>query len=55
MQGSGDIAADVGRALRNALGLRAAVVLVPPNTLPRFELKARRFTDHRRAAQEGNP
>ena len=54
-QGSGDIAADVGRALRNALGLRAAVVLVPPNTLPRFELKARRFTDHRRAAQEGNP
>ncbi len=41
------IAAAVGRAIRNALGLRAAVAVVPPNVLPRFELKARRFTDHR--------
>jgi phenylacetate-coenzyme A ligase PaaK-like adenylate-forming protein len=29
------------------LGLRAEVQIAEPNTLPRFELKARRFTDHR--------
>ncbi len=35
--------------IRNGLGLRAGVDLVPHGTLPRFDLKARRFTDHRRA------
>jgi len=29
--------------VRNGLGLRPSVQCVPPNTLPRFELKARRF------------
>ncbi len=29
--------------VKNSLGLRPSVVIVPPNTLPRFELKARRF------------
>jgi len=29
--------------MKNGLGLRPSVVIVPPNTLPRFELKARRF------------
>ncbi len=29
--------------VRNGLGLRVSVECVPPNTLPRFELKARRF------------
>jgi phenylacetate-CoA ligase len=30
-------------AVRNGLGLRVRVECVPTNTLPRFELKARRF------------
>ena len=38
----------VVKAIRNALGLRVKVKSVPHGTLPRFELKARRFTDHRR-------
>jgi phenylacetate-CoA ligase len=33
--------------LRNGLGIRISVVPVPYGTLPRFDLKARRFTDHR--------
>lgn len=37
----------VGRSLRDAFGLRATVTAVTPGTLPRFELKARRVTDHR--------
>ena len=44
---SGALKEAVGQALRNALGLRASVRVVPPNTLPRYELKARRVTDHR--------
>ena len=35
------------QGLRNGLGLRAVVRSVEFGTLPRFELKARRFTDHR--------
>ena len=42
-----DISAAVARDLHAALGLRVAVKSVPRGTLPRFELKARRFTDHR--------
>ena len=38
----------VAKATRDALGLRVSVKPVPYKTLPRFELKARRFTDHRR-------
>ena len=37
----------VAKATREALGLRVAVKPVPYESLPRFELKARRFTDHR--------
>ena len=37
----------VAKATRDALGLRVVVKPVPYETLPRFELKARRFTDHR--------
>jgi len=44
----GDITADqIAQALAHHLGLRAKVEIAAPNTLPRFELKARRFTDHR--------
>ena len=38
----------VVKAIRNALGLRVKVKSVPHGTLPRFELKAKRFIDHRR-------
>ena len=42
------IAQAVVKAIRESLGLRAVVKPVPHGTLPNFELKARRFTDHRR-------
>ncbi|MHC4399939.1 MAG: phenylacetate--CoA ligase family protein [Planctomycetota bacterium] len=38
----------VSQAVRNTWGLRVDVHPVPHGSLPRFELKARRFTDHRR-------
>ena len=38
---------ELAQALHTGLGLRAAVAAVPAGTLPRFELKARRVTDHR--------
>jgi phenylacetate-CoA ligase len=41
------IAVAVSKAVREALGLRIDVKPVSHETLPRFELKARRFTDHR--------
>ena len=40
----------VAEAFRAQLGLRARVKVVPRGSLPRFELKARRFTDHRKEA-----
>ena len=43
-----DMCTAVSAAIREALGLRASVTVVPTGTLPRFELKSRRFTDHRR-------
>ncbi|HEV8340187.1 MAG TPA: phenylacetate--CoA ligase family protein [bacterium] len=43
------VAAAVSRDLRNGLGLRVDVTAVPYGTLPRFDLKARRYTDHRAA------
>lgn len=36
------------KELRNGLGLRVQLKVVPQGTLPRFDLKARRFTDHRK-------
>ena len=37
----------VAAAIRDALGLRAVVKAVPIGTLPRYELKSKRFTDER--------
>jgi phenylacetate-CoA ligase len=37
------LAESVGRAIRDDLLFRAEVVAVPPGTLPRFEMKARRL------------
>ncbi|HKY46863.1 MAG TPA: phenylacetate--CoA ligase family protein, partial [Acidimicrobiia bacterium] len=45
-------AAEVSRRIHNALGIRAEVSSVPAGTLPRFDLKARRFKDHRQMGQE---
>ncbi|MDE0087348.1 MAG: phenylacetate--CoA ligase family protein, partial [Candidatus Poribacteria bacterium] len=42
-----DTAIAVGTAIRNALGLRTIVKVVPLETLPRFELKSKRFIDER--------
>lgn len=42
-----NVAKALGTEIRNALGLRIVVEQVPSGTLPRFDLKARRFTDHR--------
>jgi phenylacetate-CoA ligase len=38
----------VSDEIRNGLGIRVKVIPVPFGTLPRFDLKARRFTDHRK-------
>jgi phenylacetate-CoA ligase len=40
-------AASVAREIRNTLGVRVLVKPVPHGTLPRYDFKARRFTDHR--------
>ncbi len=42
-----DVAAAVAKEIRAGIGIRAVVTPVPFGTLPRFDLKARRFTDHR--------
>ena len=38
-----DVAAEVGRAVRNGLNFRPDITLVEPGGLPRFEMKARRL------------
>lgn len=43
-----DVVADAQSAVRNALNLRIKVEPVEYGTLPRFDLKAQRFTDHRK-------
>lgn len=46
--GDGDAAAaEVGKQIHTASGVRAQVDSVPVGTRPRFDLKARRFKDHR--------
>ena len=45
--GANDTLEQLSQALAHRLGLRAEVQIAAPDTLPRFELKARRFTDHR--------
>ncbi len=46
----GDMVEQLAQALSHHLGLRADVKIVAGGSLPRFELKARRFTDHRSTA-----
>ena len=41
------VAVAVAKEIRNGLGLRVSVAPATFGTLPRFDLKARRFTDHR--------
>ena len=41
------VRASLADAMRTRLGLRTEVSAVPAGTLPRFPVKARRFTDHR--------
>ena len=43
-----DTATAVTAAIRDTLGLRAVVKSVPLGTLPRYELKSKRFTDQRK-------
>ena len=46
--GPDNVAKAISKELRNGLGLRVQIEVVPHGTLPRFDLKARRFTDHRK-------
>jgi phenylacetate-CoA ligase len=48
------VAAAISKEIREGLGLRLNVEPVPIGTLPRFDLKARRFTDHRRITKSAN-
>lgn len=41
------VQAEISDALRNRLGIRSAVGVAPAGTLPRYELKSRRFRIHR--------
>ena len=43
--GQSEVAGRVADALRESLGLTVPLRVVETNTLPRFELKARRFVD----------
>jgi phenylacetate-CoA ligase len=55
VEAAGGVAAEtfasIGRAaeelLRQRIGVRIGVEVAPPGTLPRYELKAKRFLDHR--------
>ena len=47
LAGGTDTTEQLSQALSHRLGLRANVHITEPNTLPRFELKAQRVTDHR--------
>lgn len=44
----GTVARSVAMEIRNGIGMRVDVKPVPYGTLPRFDLKAKRFTDHRK-------
>jgi phenylacetate-CoA ligase len=43
VEGPGDVAERVGSAIHRELGIRCLVEAVAPGTLPRFEMKAKRF------------
>ena len=42
------LATAVAREIHTGIGVRPLATTVPMGTLPRFDLKARRFTDHRK-------
>ncbi len=42
-----EVTAAVAKEIRAGIGIRAVVTPVPFGTLPRFDLKAKRFSDHR--------
>jgi phenylacetate-CoA ligase len=44
---SDEVASALSKRIRSGIGIRANVKAVPYGSLPRFDLKARRFTDHR--------
>jgi phenylacetate-coenzyme A ligase PaaK-like adenylate-forming protein len=43
VDGGSNVATNVASALRESLGLTVPLSVVDANTLPRFEMKARRF------------
>jgi phenylacetate-CoA ligase len=47
------VAAAIAKEIRNEIGIRVIVKPVPYGSLPRFDLKARRFTDHRKLTENG--
>jgi phenylacetate-CoA ligase len=49
------LAARVSSAVQQALSFRAEVIQVQPGTLPRFELKAKRFVRRRVDSESANP
>jgi phenylacetate-CoA ligase len=49
---AGDLAERVGRVIRDELMFRAEVVTVPEGSLPRFEMKAKRF--HRQGTKDAS-
>jgi phenylacetate-CoA ligase len=49
---SGGIVDDIKQRVKNNLGLSPEVSIEPQNSLPRFELKARRFQDLRAKANQ---
>ena len=42
-----EAAVDLFKRIRSSIGIRANIKVVPHGSLPRFDLKARRFSDHR--------
>jgi phenylacetate-CoA ligase len=50
-----EIAKCVARAIQDTLNFRPEVTAVPPGTLPRFEMKAKRFIRTRRDISGANP
>jgi phenylacetate-CoA ligase len=50
-----ELARGVARAIQDTLHFRPEVTAVPPGTLPRFEMKAKRFVRTRRDTSGANP
>jgi len=50
--GADRIAAAIAEEIREALGLRPRVEIVPSGSLPRFDLGGKRFSDHRSPARK---